>query len=385
MSRAEKRFVFIFLNVMGGVPSFYRNIINGQRIVSPELIRVILLNNKEDTRPKFVDDLNASEVITFDYSDKENQYYIQKRLGKIIGDCSGSVITDHSLSLQTVNLFNRNRTVFHLIHDYYYVNQNIQMGDMVDVAIAHSSFFTDAVFASNPALFYGRSFYIPYGVQQLQTMPVKNNAVLNLVFIGRLDESKGVMLLHEIERKLKEKVVQVNWTVIGKGPKKKELVKQWESENNISFYEPDTTADVYEILKSQDIFVFPTVFEGTPVSILECLANGVVTITNDLPGGIRDIVKTQIGFRCELNNIDQYVEIIISLHNDRQLLKQLQANSFALAASDYDINKNADNYFRTFLKFDEFKRSYKKSSFKMSRLDRSVFPNAIVKFIRSIR
>ena len=376
--------IFTLPACMGGVASFNYNIINHSRLIEKFYSRVILLKAEEDDRPVFLDKFKVDEVITFSYSNKENQYYVKKRLSKLLGNNKGAIVTDNTLTINSAVHFNIPKTIFHLIHDYFYVNQNIQMGDMVDVAIAHAAFFSDAVFAANPALFYGRSFYIPYGVQQLTELPVKNNPVLNLVFIGRLDESKGVMLLHEIDQRLKEKDVLVNWTVIGKGQKKQDLIKQWESDTNISFCVPDTTIAVYEILKSQDIFVFPTVFEGTPVSILECLANGVVTITNDLPGGIRDIVKKEIGFRCDLNNIDQYTEIIILLHNNRQLLKQLQANSFAFAASDYDINKNADNYFKTFLKFDELKRLHKKNSFKMSRLDEAIFPNAFVKFIRSI-
>jgi glycosyltransferase involved in cell wall biosynthesis len=97
---------------------------------------------------------------------------------------------------------------------------------------------------------------------------------------------------------------------------KEQLYKQWEGSKNISFCEPDSTDEVYRLLAMQDVFIFPTAFEGTPVAILECLANGVVTITNDLPGGIRDIVTENIGFRCRLNNIDDFVNNIKLLHTN---------------------------------------------------------------------
>src|SRR5205085_9240155 len=126
--------------------------------------------------------------------------------------------------------------------------------------------FSDAVFASNPALFANRSFYIPYGVQQLAAFPEKKEGLLNLVFLGRLDDGKGVMKLYEIEKALQENNVRVNWTVIGKGALKEPLHQQWEGHPNISFYEPETTRQVYDLLSAQDLFIFPTNFEGTPVS-----------------------------------------------------------------------------------------------------------------------
>ncbi|MEJ7676468.1 MAG: glycosyltransferase [Segetibacter sp.] len=377
--------VFTLPACMGGVASFNYNIINHSRLIKNFYSKVILLKAYEDTRPVFLDKSNADEVTIFNYSFKENQYYVHKRLNELLGEEQGAIVTDNSLTISAAVSFKNPKTIFHLIHDYFYVNQNIQFGDMVDVAIAHSSFFSDAVFASNPESFFNRSFYIPYGVQQLPNFPTKNDRTLNLVFLGRLDEGKGVMKLHEINKGLIKKGVEVNWTIIGKGPLKKVLGEQWKAEHNVAFYEPDSTEEVYKILSTQDAFVLPTIFEGTPVSILECLANGVVTITNDLPGGIRDIVKSNMGYRCELNNISQYTDVITNLNNNRDRLKQMQKNCFEASANYYDIKKNADNYFKKFFQFENFKRESKRGFIKMSRLDRAIFPNAVVKYLRGIK
>ncbi len=370
---------------MGGVASFNYNIINHSQLIKNFYSKVIFLKAYEDTRPVFLDNFNADEVTTFTYSYKENQYYVQKRLNNLFDEKRGAIVTDNILAINAARLFDNPKTVFHLIHDYFYVNQTIHMGDLIDVAIAHSSFFSDAVFASNPRLFFDRTFYIPYGVQQLAVLPVKNNLKLNLVFLGRLDDGKGVLILHEINKGLSKKNVEVNWTIIGKGPLKKVLQQQWKPEQNVAFYEPASTDEVYKILSTQDVFVFPASFEGTPVSILECLANGVVTITNDLPGGIRDIVKEGIGYRCKLNNINEYIDIITNLNNNRAVLKEMQKNCLEFSINNYDIKKNADEYFKKFLQYENFKRSGKSNMMKMSRLDRAMFPNALVKFVRGIK
>jgi len=377
--------VFTFPNCMGGVTSFNYNIINHSKLISSFYSKVILLQANEDIRPPFLDRFVADEVIVFRYSNKENQYYVQKRLNKLLGNLDGAIVTDNHLTVDAATRFKNKKTIFHLLHDFFYVKQNISLGSRVDVAIAHSSFFSDAVFASNPTDFANRSFYIPYGVKQLEQIPLKKEN-LNLVFLGRLDEGKGVTLLHEIELLLQQNNVTANWSVIGKGPLKERLHNQWKSETNVCFYEPDSTEEVFELLKKQDVFVFPTSFEGTPVSILECLANGVVTITNDLPGGIRDIVTENFGFRCSLNNTKEFAKHIITLNSNRDLLKKMQQNCYLLAKEQYDIEKNADKYFELFLQFAKLKRKDKSlKKMPLSRFDKSYFPNFFVKTLRTIK
>jgi len=370
---------------MGGVASFNYNIVNYSKLIGNFHSKVILIRAKEDNRPLFKDSFKADEVITFNYSYKENQYHVQKRLNDLLGSGEGAVITDNGLTIQAARRFNNTKTVFHLLHDYFYVSQNIQYGNLIDVAVAHSSFFSDAVYAADPQSFAGRNFYIPYGVKQLQAMPEKNNVQLRLVFLGRLEHSKGVMLLHDVETLLKAQNIQVQWTIIGKGPLKQQLQEQWEQADNVSFFEPDSTGEVYTLLAQQDIFVFPTSFEGTPVSILESLANAVVTIVNDLPGGIRDIVQEGIGYRVPLNDTEAFAGKIALLHQNRSLLQQMQKNCFELAQKNYDILQNADHYFSLFLEYTKWRRAEKKAVISLDRLDKKYMPNRVVKIVRQLK
>ncbi|MBS1743307.1 MAG: glycosyltransferase family 4 protein [Bacteroidetes bacterium] len=383
---SEEKYVFIFLNAMGGVPSFYQNIIGGQQLIPKHKIKVILLDNEEDDRPKLTEFFPGIETITFRFSGKQNQYFVRKKLGALIGSEPGAVITDNVLALQAASETGNQKTVFHLLHDYFYVNQNVQCGDMIDVAIAHSSFFADAVFASSPRLFADRVFYIPYGVKQLSSFPVKKkDSPLQLVFLGRLSEGKGVNRLIEIEEGLKKMQVNVEWTIIGKGPLKEKLKEQWKSKSNITFKEPDTSNDVYNILAAQDIFIFPTLFEGTPVSILECMANGVITIANDLPGGIRDLLKKDTGFTCKTNDISSFMQHIAALDKDRNKLKEMQENCFALTQKQYELTANANNYFKLFMNYKQMRRPVKTNVLPSSKLDNRWLPGGIVKFLRTLR
>ena len=369
---------------MGGVASFNFNLINNSPLLKRFYSKVILMQEVTEEGPLFTELFNTDEQIIFRYSGKENQYYLQKRLNKLLGNNKGAIVTDNGLTMEAARRFENPKTVFSLIHDYYYVSQQVKLGDLADAAIAHSSFFSDSVFATNPALFANRTFYIPYGVKQLSAFPKKNKDALNLVFLGRLENEKGVLTLYEIEEALQKLSINVHWTIIGKGKLKKELMQQWTGKS-IFFYEPKTTEEVYELLQKQDVFIFPTTFEGTPVSILECLSTAVVTITHDLPGGIRDIVSDGIGYRCKVNAIEEFVNYISLLHNDRVLLKNMQHNCFELAQKSYDVNNNADKYFELFLTYEALKRKQKATARRLVKLDSPLFANKITKFIRSLK
>jgi len=345
-----------------------------------------LIQAREDDRAVFKDSFDADTVVVFKYSYKENQYFVAKRLGKLLGSKPGAVVCDNAITLQACRLFSTSKTVFHLLHDYYYVNQNIEFGNNIDVAVAHSVFFADCVFASNPKEFADRTFYIPYGVRQYEQPPLKqNNENLKLVFLGRLEKTKGVDALIEIEKILQRSKIDVEWTVIGKGSLESILKGHWQSKDNIVFLQPENTDAVYEALQQQDVFVFPTMFEGTPVSILEAISNALVTIVSDLPGGIREVITDDIGFKVPVNDIEAFAQAIQILNNDRGLLKSMQDAAWAKAKQQYDIHKNADRYFELFAQNAHYKRREStKKAVPFSRLDKKQIPNKIVQLLRSL-
>jgi len=384
--RSKPELIFTLPNVMGGVSSFNYNIINNSELKKSAYLRVILIKELSDKRPVFQDEFIADEIIYFEYSKYENKYYVQKRLNKLFGTKNGSIITDNDLTISTAIRFKSNKTLFHIIHDFFYVKQNIYYADNIDVAIAHSSFFSDCILSSDPNSFNGRCFYLPYGVASIEIKYKKNKGNLNLVFLGRLDHGKGVLSLKIIDNILKKRGIKVNWVVIGKGPLKNNLLQQWMDNDNINFFEPDKTNDVLEILQKQDLFIFPTTFEGTPVSIIECLSVGVGIIVNDLPGGIRDIVNEKVGFRCKINDYTEFADRISYLNDNRVLLDEMNKNCLELFNKFYQIKHNADKYFELFLNFENFKRQVVNAKkIKYSFFDNPFVPNLITKTLRFIK
>ena len=382
----KKKITVVFPNVLGGVSSFNANLVNAKCVLRKEFeIHAILLEDSNDKRPRYNGELGADHITIFKYSSVENQYYVCKRLHKILCETNGMVVCDHFLVLNTISCFKYQQTIFHLLHDYYYVQQNICYPKTIDFSIAHSSFFKDCILAWNSKDYMNRAKYIPYGVSLPVQFEKINNQCLNLVFLGRLTPMKGVNMLKKIENELQKVGTTVNWTIIGQGELKDSLIREWRSNTNVRFIEPINVVELYDELKHQDIMVFPTLFEGTPVSIFETLANGVVPIVNDLPGGIQDHIGDEIGFRVK-NNPTEFAELITKLDNDRELLSKYQKNCFRYSKRNLDIDTNMNKYFNFFIE-----KSCVTNHGKIfdgpifSRLDKKNIPNILVKLIRSIR
>ena len=134
-----------------------------------------------------------------------------------------------------------------------------------------------------------------------------------------------------------------------------------------------------------DVFVLPTKFEGSPVSLIEAMSVGLVPVISDLPGGITDIVKEDIGFRIPIDDNKGFAAAIIKLDKDRTLLEQLSVNCRNKIIEQYDVKKTAVPYHELFSKYKEL---YKKKQLKKmkvgARLDQPFIPSFVTSFIRKI-
>ena len=73
--------------------------------------------------------------------------------------------------------------------------------------------------------------------------------------------------------------------------------------------------DVKELLKISDIFLFTTLQEGLPRSLMEAMASGLPCVVSNIRGNNDLIENGKGGFCC--NNIEEYVESInYILNND---------------------------------------------------------------------
>jgi len=381
--RQKPEIIFVVEDKLGGVAYLNKNIINNSSLSDKAHVKLILLDQTSSNHPRFKDQFKAHEVINFQYSVYENKFAVLKRLNACFGPGDGAIICNDGLEMEAIYKYGTAKTVYQIIHDFYNLKLAVKLGAITDVFVAHTKLFRDVLLSADPE--NNDVFYLPHGV----TIPTidaitKKEGPLKLVFTGRLVESKGVQDLFSINQYLKEKGIRVEWTIIGKGPLKEFLLDQWKDENNVSFAAPDTSEEVRALMKKNDLFILPTRFEGSPVTVLEALSAGVVPVVSDLPGGITEIVEEHIGRKIPVTDNKLFADAIASLDADRDLLLQLKKNGRALAESKFDIQTTANNYFDLFLRYAEFKKPHNNLpplpiGF---RLDKEWLPNPLVSFLR---
>lgn len=112
---------------------------------------------------------------------------------------------------------------------------------------------------------------------------------LVLGHVGRLSKPKNHIFLLKVFKKILEKNSNVILLIIGDGDLKEEInnkIKELDLEDKV--YMLGSREDVEYILQAIDIFLFPSFWEGLPVSVIEAQASGLPCI---LSNTITDEVK----------------------------------------------------------------------------------------------
>lgn len=100
--------------------------------------------------------------------------------------------------------------------------------------------------------------------------------------VGRMSEEKNQIFLIDIFEQLKKLVPESYLLLVGNGDKKSEIEKVVEEKGlTKSVIFTGNRADVYKILSAMDVFVLPSLYEGSPVAGIEAGANGLPIIMSD--------------------------------------------------------------------------------------------------------
>ncbi|HVM87580.1 MAG TPA: glycosyltransferase family 4 protein [Puia sp.] len=389
MSIAEKpEIVFVLPDILGGVASLNKNIINNTSLRSQAYVKVILVRKDDWSHPSITDQFNADEVVHFRYGNHENIYAVLKRLNKTFGTKHGAIFCNEKLEMESICVYGTNKTVYQFIHDFYNIKLAVRFGKATNVYVTHTNLFKEVLQSADPEHIH--AFCLPHGVNIPDNVaPQISSNHLKIVFAGRLVESKGVQDLFAIDAILKKAGVYVEWTIIGKGPMKESLEAQWKDSENIQFASPDTNEEVMALMSRHDIFILPSRFEGAPVTILEAMAAGIAPVVSDLPGGIREIVHEKAGRRVPVGDCGAFAETIMALHKNREMLLALRTHARQLAVEKFNIKITADNYFKLLLEFSSFKDDVHRISSTVDpigfMLDRKWLPNPLVSFIRKLK
>jgi glycosyltransferase involved in cell wall biosynthesis len=381
---------FVIQDVEGGVASMNHQIIENADFRRFYFVHIILWRSVEQKSRKFGEKfLNADQVSMFQFSQLDNYYRTLKKFNRVLNEFPGFVVTNDGIELEAIKKFGTQSILYSIVHDFYNLRLAFDNLRLVDYFICHNEVFSK-VLLSSPSM-RGRVGFILHGVKLNggeERGVVNDRAKLVIISISRWTESKGVLLLIEIDRQLKKKGVEVDWKIIGSGELEPVLKDQWKDNHNSEFFSPDSLDEVYRIAETGDIFISPSSFEGYGIALLEAMSCGLVPVISKLSVGIYSELPGDVGFTVESGDLNGYTDSIEILEKDRTLLNKMSEKAKKLVKDRYDISKTSKNYLEYFTKHTVSQTgnpgNYKKSS-GFGLLDNAIIPNAVTRLIKKYK
>lgn len=232
---------------------------------------------------------------------------------------------------------------------------------------------------------------LPCGLPQT-TQIGTDNSTLVMGYLGRIEPNKGMTELLEACKILKKNGVRFLLRFAGKEQMEGEYLPRYEelnedvcsrglsgSKDSEKWFEyvglvSGETKDAF--LRSLDVFVMPTYFEGLPVSLLECMGYGAVPVVTPV-GSIPDVVKAltsrpsltlpaqggektlsdspcsgrENGVFVKVRDVESIVDAVTMLYNDRGLLQKLSCNARKTISENFSAEKYVEKLNEVYASF----------------------------------
>jgi glycosyltransferase involved in cell wall biosynthesis len=201
-------------------------------------------------------------------------------------------------------------------------DQELALADKIIVA---SQFTADTLKLS--AVYDKEIIIIPYGSPQPVEQPNFNrHKKMKVLFVGGLSQRKGLSYLLDAANLLNDKI---ELTIIGT-----RIAKCVPLDAALQQYRYIPSLPHHEILKEMDqhdVFVFPSLFEGFGLVILEAMARGIPVITTPNTAGPDIITDSEDGYIVPIRSTQAIAEKLELLANNPDLLDQLKIAALAKA------------------------------------------------------
>ena len=176
-----------------------------------------------------------------------------------------------------------------------------------------------------------------------------NNDIVKLGTISRIDKNKSISTLISAVSQLKTAGYKVFFEIIGDGPELKNLkrqsLKQGLTDNDILF-RGFVEGDVDNYLVDFDVFLFSSLWEGLPFSILEAMKYKVPIITSP-SGGIEEaIIDNKTGIIVRENLDYKFANAIKMIIDNKDISTSLATNAYELFKKKFSsavLHKNFKN------------------------------------------
>lgn len=153
--------------------------------------------------------------------------------------------------------------------------------------------FLDARLSARSLVHRDYDFVIPNGVDTALFYPPgdakSSGGPMKVLFVGRLEEQKGLSMLLEAWRTLGTSNAELH--IVGTGSLEQLVKKTALSYPTVKYHGVLSTEEVAELYRASDVYVLPTLADQYPLSVLEAISSGNFVIVGEAMAGTFDEFK----------------------------------------------------------------------------------------------
>ena len=162
-----------------------------------------------------------------------------------------------------------------------------------------------------------------------------------ITWTGRIVLEKGLNRLLKTDIILKRQNKDVKFTIIGTGPEENHLKQQIHNYGLKDYIDlvgsvPNSIIPCY--LNRSAIFLFPSLKEGMPISVLEAMACGIPVIGSNIPG-VKDLLSEDAGILVNFNDSLKVAEYINQLLMSKKLRRKYGKKARKRVEKNYSMSK----------------------------------------------
>jgi Glycosyltransferase len=173
------------------------------------------------------------------------------------------------------------------------------------------------------------------------------NDAFVILSVGELNKNKNHETVIRAIARLNNP--NVYYAICGKGPLEnylKDLSARLKIEHQVKFL--GYRKDIHEIYQAADLFVFPSLREGLPVSLMEAIASGLVVVCSKIRGNVDLVVDDSIGRLIEPKDDIELSDWITYFYNNRT--ERNQRNHISPSSLDkYSLDNVLQELMRIYL------------------------------------
>lgn len=191
--------------------------------------------------------------------------------------------------------------------------------DLAEVIIVASN-FTAMTLKSYPGTLTSRIFTVPYGAPAAgpSRKPTRPQDPLRVLYVGKLSQQKGIGYLFEAVELLDRNKVHYSLTVLGRPTAPtRELTRALAA---CRWIDSAPHSEVLKLMREHDVLVFPTLFDGFGLVILEAMAQGTVVIATPNCAAPEIFDDCRDGFIVPIRSPEAIAQRLTQLADDRDLL-----------------------------------------------------------------